>query len=652
MQDTQWSIEVVAKSWRRSLACRFEEHDLDHTDSQLLRAALVMRLLLLTDIVGEPSAGVVCDFMRTILGLRALDVGHYSHDWSLCKEWMTTHASEYSEQGPEVCLPAFKQQVRRMIHNRWIMNSVTGLMEWGATLEQLIQWIVFDEKLNLQSLDLRERYQIDYVRTEEDISTMDYDLPHDLRQLAESVLSSFEPQMYPFRPGHGPGATLEIARSQASPHRKNEALLVDDRIREYLRWRYVSEDADDDGWFLHHEGVTDRAAKLVCVPKSMTKNRTISKEPTTLQYLQQDLFRAMDDWISSHHLLRWHIDLHDQAKSRKLAQYGSVDGSFATIDMSKASDLVTLPLLRALAPDSALLHAIMETRSSECIVRDDVRTTILKVAGMGNAICFPTECVVFALCCECACRRAGMVDTRRCYRVFGDDIVIDSRAVPALLEILSACHFVVNREKSFYEGQTACFREACGVWAFGGADITPLRLSRRLALSKDNSGDHCKVSVPQSAGWIDLANESFRRGYYRLNRGIHAFLSECPWYYHVYRVGYFVEKEKEASAMPAPYFLTFDANATQWKTQWRWNYSLQRQECRCLCYRTRTNESPQDVNDLLTWWTLVAREAEPDKRAQEREAPSVIGSDFRTNRTLSGTAGTTPLSWGWKWVPV
>jgi hypothetical protein len=60
-------------------------------------------------------------------------------------------------------------------------------------------------------------------------------------------------------------------------------------------------------------------------------------------------------------------------------------------------------------------------------------------------------------------------------RVFGDDIIIPARAVGDLFYILSDLGLMVNKGKSFHKG---LFREACGMDAFNGVDVTPAKIRK------------------------------------------------------------------------------------------------------------------------------------------------------------------------------
>jgi hypothetical protein len=67
------------------------------------------------------------------------------------------------------------------------------------------------------------------------------------------------------------------------------------------------------------------------------------------------------------------------------------------------------------------------------------------------------------------------LDIGQTVRVFGDDIIVDWYAAPECIRVLNLLGFSVNEDKTYIEGQ---FREACGVEAYRGNEIQPLRYKR------------------------------------------------------------------------------------------------------------------------------------------------------------------------------
>lgn len=551
------------------------EGTLDQRDCHLVVDCLVMRFCLLFDLLDKPTLSRIptCDraeeirdaWRRTTLGLKTLDVEPYNQDWKTLREITTSPdvrqfygSLPYSAER-EACLQAFKRLAAGKIHYKWILNSAISIVERGGLdwFEILNQWVVFDSRVNLRSLDLTTDCCTDYLEFEEGLpettwwdraatyGELDDDYMAELlglcRLVAKELFGDFVVTDYPFRPTHGNGATAEVHGAELDWWHKNRHFEVDEQIITYLKYRLAESDWRN-ALFVPYRGVP-RVSELRCVPKSMTSNRTISMEPTTLQFLQQDVFAALDDYFKDHPEVR--VDLHDQDASRRLCSFGSSDGSYATIDLSSASDSVTLGLINQLFGQLPMHYPLVALRSTHTHVSDDkdidVQVELKKYAPMGSALCFPVECMVFSIACEAAVRRCtGRRSRKFDYRVYGDDIVIRSEYVRELLAILEQLGFCVNKSKSFYDvpslDETAhygVFREACGIEAINGKEITPLRLSRRLVSPTDNDSDH---QAGLGVGLVDLVNRAFLFGYMTLRRWVNDVLRRHLWYRTCLRV--------------------------------------------------------------------------------------------------------------------
>lgn len=576
---------------------------IDNRDKSLFIDALVMRIALLFDLStgSTQMAKAINAFIRTLLGLKAIEVEEYANDWKTCREILTSLEFRcHLDDDPESRRTLFKRAAQGRIHYKWITNVVLALVglednDWYAKTNQ---FVVFDVKLNFSSLDLSQSECSRYLDFENDWQgRMEwYRCLHDVeetpedttmlylaRRSAEDMFGSFLITNYPFRPRHGNGATVEVKRSEADAWHKNRHFKVDSEIITYLKYRVPGDDWHD--WFYVPYRGLDRTAEIACVPKSMTRNRTISKEPTTLQYLQQDLFQALDDYFKDE--LADRIDLHDQTRSRILAQVGSSDGSYATVDLSAASDSVSCSLVSYLFDGMPLLYPLLATRSNFVRVRDKAKTIdqciqIEKFAPMGSAVCFPLECAVFAIMCETAVRAVkGRASRSGDYVVYGDDIVIRSEYYRYLIRTLEFFGFEVNRDKSFGGEDEiakvcglpspALFREACGIECLDGVDITPLRLSRRLVSVTDNDSDRL---AGEGVGLIDLVNRAYLYHYAELRKWLVSQLRRHWWFRSCLYVSYSDYREFSYSVMrgeaswvrlAVPFVITDDACDTQWR---------------------------------------------------------------------------------------
>lgn len=240
-------------------------------------------------------------------------------------------------------------------------------------------------------------------------------------------------------------------------------------------------------------------ARLVAVPKTATTPRLISIEPSYNQFVQQALqarikaLLARDDFASNYE---------DQTHNQRMAMRGSVTGRLATIDLSEASDRVTMSLVEELFGfNPGFVRYLKLSRSSFVQLPGGELVLLNKFASMGSALTFPIESMVFhtlaafALCQQRDVWREGAIrELRRRSNelsIYGDDIIIDVDAAPTLIQLLTSLGMKVNESKSFLHGR---FRESCGVDAYDGVDVTPAYQRSHLPESKADSREIVKTS--------------------------------------------------------------------------------------------------------------------------------------------------------------
>lgn len=206
------------------------------------------------------------------------------------------------------------------------------------------------------------------------------------------------------------------------------------------------------------------------VPKDVSKDRSICIEPLWNVFFQ----KGIGGWIRSK-VRRIGLDWdHSADLNKAAARKGSIDGSLATIDLSAASDTISLALCEYLLPES-LYRAVITTRSSTVDLAGR-ELALHKVSSMGNGFTWELEGLLF-LALSWAClppdqRRIG-VDVM----TFGDDIVVPGAHAQAVVRTLSFCGFKINRAKSYLSGP---YRESCGGDFFDGHDVTPVRVREYL----------------------------------------------------------------------------------------------------------------------------------------------------------------------------
>jgi hypothetical protein len=293
----------------------------------------------------------------------------------------------------------------------------------------------------------------------------------------EFVLKDFDPKN--ITPRHGPGA---VATGERLEEKWVFSRLYDDIHQYYPYYDYfvvggADELADRLEWYKSLLRVKSGTAKVVLVPKDSRGPRLISAEPLEFQWIQQGLGRKLMSHLEGHWLTRGNINFRDQSVNQQFALDSSIDKSFATVDLQDASDLVSLSLVQFLFQrNSEFLRAISACRSSSTVLPDGVQISLKKFAPMGSALCFPVEALIFwAICVSSIARRLHLTPHKcgKMVKVYGDDIIVPTEHLSICIESLESVGLRVNRHKTFSQGY---FRESCGVDAYKGVVVTPLRL--------------------------------------------------------------------------------------------------------------------------------------------------------------------------------
>lgn len=209
--------------------------------------------------------------------------------------------------------------------------------------------------------------------------------------------------------------------------------------------------------------------RLSFVPKTPEISRSICTEPTLNMYLQKGIGYVLEKWLKD----KFKINLSRQPDlNRRLAQRGSIDGSFGTIDLSSASDSVSLLMLQEILP-AELLGWLNLARSPTVTFPDGCVTKLHMVSSMGNGFTFPLETLLFSTI-VLACYRVLGIKPKydrggpSNWAVFGDDIIVRKDAYDFVVRSLKLFGFTPNDHKSFNSGE---FRESCGGDYFRGHDI-------------------------------------------------------------------------------------------------------------------------------------------------------------------------------------
>jgi len=165
-----------------------------------------------------------------------------------------------------------------------------------------------------------------------------------------------------------------------------------------------------------------------------------------------------------------------QDRNREMARIASLSGSgrhaFGTMDLSDASNSVSIGLVRYLLPQA--FTWLLEVTTNRKAVYSGETLDLHMISMMGNGYTFHLETLLFTslviscfnLLGESPLKNSGV--SRQRFAVYGDDIIAPNTVLSLLEEVLSDLGFLVNDEKTYVDGN---FRESCGTDWFLGYDI-------------------------------------------------------------------------------------------------------------------------------------------------------------------------------------
>jgi hypothetical protein len=224
-----------------------------------------------------------------------------------------------------------------------------------------------------------------------------------------------------------------------------------------------------------------RYNKLDFVPKTARTHRSIAIEPLLNGFLQKGIEKELCGFLR-----RIGIDLSNQTRNQALAREGSMGGSdpYATIDLSAASDSISLELVYDLLPPG-WVRLLEDARSPSYLLPGETDTKRYhKFCSMGNGFCFPLESLIFASLAHAVTTVCGHPGD---FSVYGDDIVVPQSAALLLKEVLGDAGFALNTDKSFIVGP---FRESCGADWYAGQDVRPVTFDKALTDLRDAMSLH------------------------------------------------------------------------------------------------------------------------------------------------------------------
>lgn len=285
-----------------------------------------------------------------------------------------------------------------------------------------------------------------------------------------------------FRGKHGNGATADrLSRSE-------RVLIREWPIRAEPYFSASHHAIPNFGWLHNLRKVRllreeeERPVKIVAVPKTLKSPRIIAMEPHYMMYMQQACLSIMVSRIESHKLTRNSIRFSDQSVNRESARIESMKKNRATIDLSEASDRVSLELVKKIFDGVQLKDFLLACRSTSAQLPDGTSLILEKFASQGSANCFPVEAFVFYCLIQAAMheRRAerpthqSISRLSRLIDVYGDDLIVPVHDLSCVIDKLEGYGLKVNASKSF---SLSNFRESCGGDFYNGYAVKPVYLS-------------------------------------------------------------------------------------------------------------------------------------------------------------------------------
>lgn len=230
-------------------------------------------------------------------------------------------------------------------------------------------------------------------------------------------------------------------------------------------------------------GIPDYIA-VCAVPKNYKTPRIIGEVPAYFQYEMQGIRGIMEE-VRAKGSYYDQIVLDDQTMNQAAAFAGSIDGCVATVDLSAASDSISHSLAEQVF-DPIWFEAIEKVNPKYLMFPDNslVRRWIWQTSGNGTT--FECESALFlaiALAATATCE-LWLGEELIPPRVYGDDLVCDTRVYETLADFLELLGFTVNREKSFHSHGSG-YRESCGVEYWCGYDTSTKYWPRKPIWKKD-----------------------------------------------------------------------------------------------------------------------------------------------------------------------
>jgi len=210
----------------------------------------------------------------------------------------------------------------------------------------------------------------------------------------------------------------------------------------------------------------------LAVDKKWNKNRIIAPDTVASGIVSNAIGRFVEQRLRDSVGIDIKIQQHVH---RRLVRECSKTGALATMDLSAASDSISIPLLRRILPSRwyrllskcrTRLYRIGEGPSS-------VLGSLQSFMTMGVGYTFPLQTVVFYAIIQATknlLRASDPYGYAGKITVYGDDCIFPTTLYPFVTRVFVDLGFKVNEDKSFHTG---FFRESCGEDCFKGHSVRP-----------------------------------------------------------------------------------------------------------------------------------------------------------------------------------
>lgn len=385
---------------------------------------------------GNLCFSVILDVLEKLGTARSLSIAIAIRHKSIDKQLFETEPSRYFDAHSY----QLDTQAIALVKKSLFLDF--GINEDTVYEETVQKWLTIEDSLKKTNLEIRSRKNFELTSTLES---------------ARKIISNLLPSIDSIQPRSQPipkGATALLKGLNVNIANKLEVLdITSSAFRHYKNYYGVSSLTRGFDFI-----ATSLGSTFEVVPKDCFKKRTIAKEPMGNMILQLDAAKVLRRALG-----RVGINLQNQQEFHGFLVRRFFD-EFATIDLSDASDRISVELVKALLPED-WFNYLNDIRSKFTFLPCGRRIELEKFSPQGNGFTFELETLIFYAICR------TVVPERELVSVYGDDMIVPVSHADCVQDALVNCGLVVNFDKSYNSGR---FRESCGVDTFDGFDVRPV----------------------------------------------------------------------------------------------------------------------------------------------------------------------------------